>query len=250
MNCKNCDYSYAPAHNFCPNCGQSTKEERISFASLASQLSEGVFQVDKGFLYTLRELFVRPGDSIRAYIDGQRKNHFKPVAYVLTLSTVYFLLSKWAGSGTFLTDLVQGVIDGSLGDDPKVNSLGVIQWFIDNYAYLVVLLLPVFALASWLSFRKTKFNYFEHTVLAAYVTGQQAVFYTIHAFVSLFSKSGIWVIGTLILSVAYTFYVFRQFFGEYTSLNVLIRTLLTYVLYTILAFVALVISISVQLLLT
>jgi hypothetical protein len=86
MNCKNC--SQIINGNFCTHCGQSTKVDRINLSNFLSELSEGIFQINKGLFYSVKELFLRPEYNIRAYLNGKIKNHFKPIAYVFILSTV------------------------------------------------------------------------------------------------------------------------------------------------------------------
>ncbi|MCB0631023.1 MAG: DUF3667 domain-containing protein, partial [Lewinella sp.] len=66
MNCKNCNQT--AGGNFCAHCGQSTKVDKINLPNFLRELSEGVFQINRGFFFTLKELFVRPGYSIRAYL--------------------------------------------------------------------------------------------------------------------------------------------------------------------------------------
>ena len=61
MNCKNCDQIVGG--NFCTHCGQSTKIDKVNLPNFVRELSDSVFQINKGFFYTLKALFVRPGHS-------------------------------------------------------------------------------------------------------------------------------------------------------------------------------------------
>jgi ascorbate-specific PTS system EIIC-type component UlaA len=74
--------------NFCQHCGQNTNVDKINLPNFLHELSDSIFQINKGILFTIRELFVRPGESIREFIKGKRKYHFKPVAFALVMSTV------------------------------------------------------------------------------------------------------------------------------------------------------------------
>lgn len=232
MNCKNCDE--VVNGNFCTHCGQSTKVDKVNLPNFLRELSDSVFQINKGFFYTLKALFIRPGHSIREYLNGKRKNHFKPIAYALTLSTIYFLLSQFTGSKTFLNDAITGWSEGMSDSKIETSELATFNWFAKNYAYTVLMLLPLYALASYLSFIEAGFNYLEHCVLNAYITGQQAIFYSLSSILSLITEGndflasiGIW------LSIFYTFFVFGQFFSEQSRMAVGLRLLLTYALYLI-----------------
>lgn len=232
MTCKNCDKEVSG--NYCAHCGQSSKVDRITLTSFMGELSESVFQINKGFFYSLIQLFIRPGHSIRTYLAGQRKNHFKPIAYTLTLSTVYFLLSQLTHSGTILSEVVIGFTNGI--EDPTAPSaqLKILTWFAKNYAYTTLMLLPVYSLGSYLAFRGSRYNYLEHVVLNAYIIGQQAILY------ALFTLPRFWTDYYYIdafpigCSIAYAFWVFWQFFSEQAPIIRLLRSLLTYMIYVIL----------------
>lgn len=163
MNCRNCGHSIDG--KFCKNCGQNSKVDRIDFRNLLNEISESIFQINKGFFYTLKELFIRPGSSLNEFLDGKRKNHFKPVAYVLTLSTVYFLISQVTNQNTWIEDLISGWTDGATAGKSGNEIPKILTWFAKNYAYSTLLLLPVFSIASYLSFLKFGKNYLEHIVV-------------------------------------------------------------------------------------
>lgn len=241
MNCKNC--GYVIDGNFCCHCGQSAKVGRITLAGFINEVTESIFQVDKGFFYTLTALFARPGDSLKDFLNGKRKNHFKPVAYVLTLSTVYFLTSQFTNHNTWLDDLITGWMNGATGQGPKAEFPQIITWFSKNYAYSILLLLPVFSLASYLSFKKFGRNYLEHIVINAYITGQQAIFYTFFAIGGTFIKSDVLEIFPLLIALSYTFLVFWQFFSEGNRMVNIMRSIMTYLLYLIFSFLFLLVII-------
>jgi hypothetical protein len=175
MNCKNCGQSVDG--NFCTSCGQSTKVNRINLPNFLSLLSNDVFQINKGLFYTLKELSVRPGHSIRDYLLGKRKKYFPPIAYT------------------------------------------------------ILMLLPVYSLASYLAFLRSGFNYLEHFILNAYVVGQLAIFHSTSSLLGLVARNNdFWVLITVGISIAYTFWVFWQFFSEKSRVGVLLRSILTYLL--------------------
>lgn len=232
MNCKNCDYPLQG--NFCANCGQSARVARINLPNFLRELTEGVFQINRGFFHTLRALFVRPGLAIREYLAGKRKRHFKPIAYALTLSTVYFLFSQLTETGTLANDFAKGYANGLDLSDSKNNQMATLEWFAKNYAYTTLLLLPVFSLTTFLAFRNTGYNYLEHVVLNAYITGQQAIIYAIAAILIFITKQeDLFVNTALVISVGYAFWVFWQFFTQPSRVGVVLRSMLSYLLFVL-----------------
>lgn len=230
MNCKNC--GELVKGNFCPNCGQDVKVRKINFSNFLTQITESVFLINKGFFYTLVNLFSRPGESIREFLDGKRKYHFKPLAYVLVLSTAYYFLSRIAEQSTLFDDLVNGFFNF---DAENENTLSpYIEWFSANYAYATLILIPLFSLASFICFLGYKTNYLEHIVLNSYITGQQTIFYSIFISLEIFSSNELLEVIPVFLSIGYAFWVFWGFFKDGSRVLNFIRSLGTYLLYLIL----------------
>lgn len=229
MNCKNCGHSIDG--KYCSHCGQSSKVDRINLPNFLNEITEGVFQINKGFFYTIRELFLRPGDSLKEFLSGKRKRHFKPIAYVLTLSTLYFLIAQITDQNTWMDDLISGWINGATGHPQVAQAPTILIWLSNNYAYLSLLLLPIFSLASYLSFLKSGTNYLEHIVINSYVTGHQAIFYSLFAIVRTVTESDVIEVISLLVAVSYACWVFWQFFSEGNRTINILCSIMTYILY-------------------
>lgn len=231
MNCRNCGHKIDG--KFCSNCGQNSKVGRINLATVLNEFSEGVFQINKGFFYTLRALFARPGKSLQEFLDGKRKNHFKPIAYVLTLSTLYFLITQVTHQNTWIDDAITGWMNGATEESSRAGIPKIATWFAKNYAYTTLILLPLFSLASYLSFLKFGKNYLEHFVINSYITGQQAILYSLFAIGKTVIGSDAIEAFSLFVAISYTFWVFWQFFSEGNRMMNILRSIMTYVLYLI-----------------
>jgi len=244
MICKNCEYNFKG--NFCSNCGQDAKVQRVNLGYLQKEIVNSVFQVNRGILYTLKELFVRPGHSIREFLNGKRKRHFKPLAFVLLVSTVYVLLTYFAGTKTYLGDALSGMADGfntygesreTSDNDKKVTT---ISWFFkkmaNNHAFTTLLLLPFFSLASYTAFWKTKYNYFEHFILNSYIVGQQMVIYLIVLLPYSFLNPNNYFVAfsPIFIGFLFTLWTFIQFFDSKNLFSKVVLTLLTYFYYVLL----------------
>lgn len=226
--------------NFCSNCGQRTTVDKITLSNFIKEATNSIFQIDRGFFHTMLALFTQPGESIKAYLTGKRKYHFKPIAYVLTLSTIYFLISQSLEQATFINDAVAGFASGASDTKRGTEYIPLLEWFAKNYAYTILMLLPIAALASYLSFLKAGYNYLEHFVLNTYLAGQLAIIYIVFTLLSLSGiHEDILVSIMLFASVTYTFWVFGQFFDTYSRIGVLLRSILTYVLYLLIVSVLL-----------
>ncbi|MDH6353963.1 hypothetical protein M2132_000283 [Dysgonomonas sp. PH5-45] len=84
--CKNCNSTIKG--NYCQNCGQATKTDRINFHYLVHEIQHSIFHVDKGILFTIKELLLRPSITIKGYLEGKRVNLFKPFGFVVNQSSL------------------------------------------------------------------------------------------------------------------------------------------------------------------
>lgn len=89
--CKNCNNTFSG--NYCNNCRQSANTHRITWHEIGHNLFHAFFHADKGLLFTIKQMVIRPGIAIREYIEGKRAYHFNPLLFLIlagTLSTFIF----------------------------------------------------------------------------------------------------------------------------------------------------------------
>lgn len=230
MICKNCGQKFDG--NYCNNCGQSSNVEKIDFKYLLNEVPNSIFQLNRGFLFTVKELFTRPGHSIRYFLNGKRKQYFKPLAFVFLASTLYVISTYWLGKNTILSEFISGITIGLNNDNTtELLSTKFLNWLANNHAYATLIFLPFFSLASYLAFIKSKYNYFEHLVLNFYITGQQMIIYLIFSFVLL--KDNYLQFIPVILGALFTFWTFYQFFETKKFYAKILLTLITYIYFLI-----------------
>lgn len=88
--CKNCNTQFEG--KYCNNCRQSADTYRITWRELVNHLTLAIIQVDRGILYTLKELTLRPGYTIRDYLNGKRIYHFNPFLFMILSGGLVSLL--------------------------------------------------------------------------------------------------------------------------------------------------------------
>ncbi len=101
--CLNCMHALASDDRFCPSCGQSTRDLRISIWALLRDLVDGIFSLDSKLVRSLVPLLLKPGALTRAFIDGKRARYLPPVRMYLFFSVLFFLslsLSKPSFEGS------------------------------------------------------------------------------------------------------------------------------------------------------
>ena len=84
ISCKNCGNQYGG--KFCNVCGQKAGTYRITWKEIFHHLPHAFFHLDEGFFYTIKQLAIRPGHTIREYLEGKRKSHYNPFLMLILLA--------------------------------------------------------------------------------------------------------------------------------------------------------------------
>ena len=172
--CQNCNH--ALHGKYCSNCGQPANTHRINLHFLWHDIQHGLLHMDKGILFTTKELFTRPGHSIREFIEGKRVKHFKPISLVLVLAGMYGFLSHYFEINLFANNIVA---DGN-GTDVKANEVKELlekmtEWVSQHYAVSAILQIPIYTLATYICFKKAGYNFMEHFVINTFIMGQKLI---------------------------------------------------------------------------
>jgi len=134
--------------------------ERIDGKYIWNEISS-VLNFDKGILYTIKELFLRPGNTIREFLLYNRKRLIKPIIFVIFSSLVFVITQKIFGFNT--------------GTAPKnIDSAGVMkafEWVGDNFGVVNILLGFFIGLWTRLFFIKSSFNIYEIFILVFFTIG-------------------------------------------------------------------------------
>ncbi|HRH64308.1 MAG TPA: DUF3667 domain-containing protein [Bacteroidia bacterium] len=218
--CLNC--AQALKGNYCSNCGQSASTDRLSLSYIWHDIQHGLLHLDKGILFTIKELFSRPGKSIVEFISGKRVKHFKPLSLVLLLAGFYGFLNYYFHINT-LAENIQITGDGEKMGEFKNTVSSASNWISQHYSIISLIQIPIFALGSWICFRKKNYSFFEHLILNAFIIAQRLVLrlvafpiivlYNHTKELSLLNK-GIDIVSLLLFMWAYF-----QIFTEYSKLK-------------------------------
>lgn len=216
--CLNCNSDVVG--DFCSTCGQKTSTKRFSLKHfITHDLIHGVFHLDKGLLFTIKELFTRPGHSIREYVQGKRIKHFNYFTAILILIAIGHFLGGF--SKVRFADLYE---EGQMTGYAKV---------VKEYAKVIILIgIPLFTLSSYLLFKKAKQNYTEHLVLNAYLMSGILVIGLVFPIITLFYNN-IKVLQVVnvcipIVEMIYYCWFFYQYFSVfgYKKFYLLLRSFL------------------------
>lgn len=228
VNCKNCETSCEDNYKFCPNCAQPTDTKRIDFHFLIHEIQHRIFHVDKGIFYTLKELFTRPGYSIREYIEGKRQKHFKPILLIMILGASYAILQHNLKVESFSLDLLKtGNRDEILFFQKFVDYIRAIEHWIDgHYAMYFLLQIPLVGLGFYWGFKKYHlYNYAEWLVIMTFMGGQMLAVSIVESLFDMLTLR----LGILffLAEVGLVFWTIIQLFQYHSKVKVILRTLVS-----------------------
>lgn len=230
--CLNCEHPYSG--KYCPECGQSAHEGRIDARYFLHDIPHSIFHIDKGFFYTLFSLFVRPGTMIRDFLEGRRVKYFKPFAYVILMSTISTLLTKWVVSG------VEAIYKKNYPDIIIPHNQ---SFFSQYFSLFIFLMIPIVSTVTYLFFRKNRYNFWEHflanTFLAAQLNIMQFLIYLVSFILLLITNKIINTNFFVPIFMSVFLYLYGSVFGylmnkDYKFRNLVLRlTLMNTVLFFI-----------------
>lgn len=226
--CKNCGASVQK--NYCSDCGQSTSAGRINSHYLWHEVQHSILHVDRGIFYTIKELILRPGITIKGYLDGKRVNHFKPFAFVIILGTIYGFIAH------FFKVYPESELLPDLGPESTESGRKVMEWVYGHYSLVMLGLIPFTALASYWVFRKKGYNYSEYLVIYSYITGIQILILLLaYPFYYSFSSLEI-VLAALFFVYLYYVWVFVQLFSKDLWIITVIKTIFSFIITFVIVF--------------
>ena len=158
INCLNCN---KPVMNsFCSYCGQKTDTERITFKHfILHDILHGFWHFEKGILFTAKESLVCPGKAALDYISGKRIRYYNVFYLTLLLIGLNFFISHIQDLMTIrYLNIHEQEVDGvgkSMDDFLSNNSKTILFSFI-----------PLFAINSFMIFRRKKLNFSEHFIIS------------------------------------------------------------------------------------
>lgn len=210
-NCINCNHSIT--ENFCSNCGQPTKLKRIDSHYILHEIQH-VLHFEKGIFYTVKELLIRPGQSVRQFISENRNRLIKPIIFIVVTSLIYSIAVHFFH-----------IEDGYIimkGSEAGKNSatIAIFNWIQNHYGYANIIMGIFIAFWSKLFFKKYDYNFFEIVILLCFVMGVGMLAFSIFAVIEGLTKLHVMQISGIIFFL-YASWAIGQFFDKKKAINYL-----------------------------
>jgi hypothetical protein len=238
--CLNCGHEFEG--NFCSHCGQTAHTHEINWHYIWHEIPHSVWHVDRGILFTLRELCTRPGHTIREFLEGKRVNHYRPLALLLILGGVLvFVMHSLDLSMAKLNEAAYYRPDTSA--EARTFRLQMNQFMEEKMTILNIAFLPFFAFGYWLVFRRKGYNYPQLLVVQTFTANfgmllSLIMFITVWALGGSSSTFGKLSFASLFISMLYRVIVDIQLFqGKMRVRSIVSRSISGYVVSYLVLFV-------------
>jgi hypothetical protein len=165
ITCLNCGKVYHG--KYCSECGQKATVTRLTWKSLAEEISHFFTHAEHSFVYTSKRLITDPGAVMKDFLNGKRKLIHKPITFLIIWAAVdriilaffeycrdHFNLYTFKDTSPAFRILWNGAIN------PKIAAY-------ENWITIVIQA-PLLVLIGWLIFRKTKTSFVERWVIILY----------------------------------------------------------------------------------
>lgn len=128
-----------------PNPRQSNNLKRIDGKYIIHEI-EHVLHFEKGILYTIRGLLIKPGENVRHFLSVDRTRLVKPIIFIIITSLIYTLVNHFFH-----------IEDGYIKfDEAKQTTTGLIfKWIQDHYGYANIIMGIFIAFWTKIFFKKS-----------------------------------------------------------------------------------------------
>jgi hypothetical protein len=234
--CANCG---AALHGvYCHDCGQKAVSHDVGLHELSHEALEEFAHVDGKIFRTLKFLVAKPGMLTTEFLAGRRARYISPLRLYLTCSLVFFALAALApvDERPFFR-ITPGSNSGIGFENPeqlREQTIEANRAIVHGIPRAMFLLMPVFALGTWVLYRKSRRFYAAHLYYSIHFHAFAFLALTVMAALR-FAHGAVASVASLIplLLWVYQYLSLRRVFGGSWRATVLKGTLLN-VAYTFL----------------
>lgn len=216
-NCSKCENTVNGP--FCSVCGHASNPVRIDKAYVVNEV-RSVLNVERGILFTVKELILRPGENIRLFLYEDRSRLVKPLIFLVVCSLIYTVLMQ-------IFDVKVDFIPASEVGGKDSAIWPMITWVLNNLGYSNIIL--SFFIAPWLAlfFRQQDINFFELLVLLCFVMGVGMLIFTCFGLLNVVISANLDGLSSIV-GFIYCAWAIGQFFVGNRYVNFL-KALISYI---------------------
>jgi hypothetical protein len=214
--CKKCEPK--AALNYCPVCGRPKTIPRIDGSYVLQQMRNAL-SFEEGFLLTVRELLVNPGQSVQEFLREDRNRLVKPIVFLIVTSLIYTLCNT-------IFQFEDGYVRLSDNKESAVNIIS--DWIRGNYGWANIIMAVFIGFWIRIFFRKSEYNIFEILILLCFTMGMGMLIYSFFGVIQ--SVTGITLVRiAVVIGFIYLTLAIGMFYGKRKIFNY-VKAFLAYIL--------------------
>jgi hypothetical protein len=163
MVCISCKNEHSS--DFCPNYGEKSNTRKITFTSIFEDTFSTITAMDRGVLYNVKNLFLRPQEFTSEYILGKRRGVLNPISFLIISTTVYLIIESILRIPIANPEL-------KLIPESDLQKVGFAagKTLANHFKYFWILSIIPLSISTKLIFRK--YNFTEHLAINSFILGQ------------------------------------------------------------------------------
>ncbi|MBU8893794.1 MAG: DUF3667 domain-containing protein [Bacteroidales bacterium] len=238
--CKNCNSTQID--NYCSNCGQKIYTKRFTLKIFFFVFLDA-FNIERGFIYTLKMLTFKPGVIINEYIKGKTKSYFNPLKYVILIAGIYAILvvstnifdTSIESSNKILSKNSEVINQAQNSEETIEFQKKFIEFFKQYINIIPILIIPFLSLVTMWFYRSKKLFYGEFLIVNCYLLAQSYVItfiLSIPLVIIIPTLTNYVPLGLLMITIVYYSYaLYKVFLGS--PIVATIKAILIYVIGTL-----------------
>ena len=188
--------------NYCSNCGNPKELKRIDKKYIITEIGSEL-NFHKGILYTIKELLIRPGITVRKFLLVDRDRFVKPIIFIIISSLIY----------TALSQILHFEDDYINVDNSPSSATTIFTWIQNNYGYGNIIMGLFIAFWTNVIFEKYGYNFYEILILLCFVMGIGMLFLALFGIIEGLTKLKVLQFGKMVF-VIYSTWSIGQFFDK------------------------------------
>lgn len=195
--CTGCGAEHAQLH--CPRCGFDRRRSKLTWRLIGSDLAHHIANWEAPVWHTIRGLSLRPGATVRAFLDGPRRSVVNPLKYCLVMGSLTIAAGKLFGVQAALPELPP---DASPEQVRMVEAAHRMNRFLQDWSHvLTFLLLPLLAVLLRGFFPRQQRSTVEHLAFCLFTFGHA---FLLQSLMTPFATAGLaWALTFNCVPVAY-----------------------------------------------
>lgn len=219
MNCKNCQTELTANAKYCHECGAQVITERITLKNLLGEIFKKYFGWDNRFLFTLKEMFVRPGEVLKGFLEGVRQRYTPPLTFFAIGAAISLLvIAQFNDEFRAMNSSMSG-IETTADDNQKDVKIRELQQkynsqlydsMLGNWNLYSFLLLPFYTLIAFWVFG-APYNFGEHLIINAYIQTPTFIIFLFAFLMSIWISPSLYGFGQVGVMIYYA-YAYKQLY--------------------------------------